>query len=123
MFQQVVPRAKPIYAGQALTALSIGTIVKAGSLSGSLTPITADTDVWLGTVTADVQAGDMQATIGLRSGGQIVTGKVTSAVNFGAALYLTGSTATFTTSSNSATVVALALQQGAANDLVDIVLL
>jgi hypothetical protein len=133
MYQQVVPRAKPIIAGVAIAALSIGTLVKAGSISGSFTPITADTDTWLGTVTADVQAQDTQATVALRGGGQVVTGKLGTACNFGVALYATGSTATFVTSSNllttypapspSGSVVAgYALQNGSANDLIDIVL-
>ena len=139
MYQQVVPRAKPIYAGTAKAALSIGTAVKAGSISGSLTPITADTDRWLGVVTADVALGDAQATIALRGGGQICTVKLASPCDFGSALYVTGSTAGFTTSSVNQTtftisasadgayltvlpVAAYALQAGVTNDLVDVVL-
>lgn len=133
--QQFVPRIKPTYNGQALVALSIGTAVKAGSISGSFTPITADSDAWIGIVTADVQAGDKQATIAVRGGGQVLSGKLGSPCNFGQALYLDGATATFVSSSanqvtiatgsiilTSIPVAGYALSAGITGDLIDVIL-
>ena len=127
---QYLTRTLPVISAKAGNAIVEGQIVK---FSGTdvVTPITADTDVFIGVALNTVDSAS-NATVALRGSGAQCLGKICGTVIAGQSLYPSGSApfaGYFQTSSlypytptGSQPVTAYALEPGVANDLIRVAL-